>query len=370
MIEAISQDQLQARLGLTPDQDGLPCWAGVTALLRQAVGRWGLSPPDTLNRHVRHTLNACGYEDVADRVQESLRLLCAIGDAELVWADAVPVELHAEGDVEEPETDVTLEVGTLSVSVSGRLVAPTLPRAVQLGQRYLVLGSYEVEGVEYECLLPQEQPSSAARWLDSASLDVLESGGFEVISPARWLGSSSILDHLERREVKGQGVKDLWPALQRALDQGGGPIADPGNVKLLGGAPGGFWGRPAAGDGRWRSVDRAPDGDVLGVMLGRHGKREQPIIARIEQGKVRRALELYDHEELRWAVLSRGVCTNAPERVLVRDGALRFTCPLPAEAQRLRALCSVETWAWSPPLFLAPEELGVILSDRFGLFVD
>lgn len=368
MIEPISPVELQARLGLEPDADGLPRWSGVTKVLRQALARWGLSRPGTLGRHLRYTLDACGYAGVTERVRESLELLCVLGDAELVWADAPP-PAPPRDDAAEGAADA--EVGALpSLLVSGRLVAPTLPRAVRLGERYLVLGTREVERVEIERWGPPEAPRSAARWLHAAAEDALESGGFEVISPDRWLGPSSLLDHLERREARGQLIEDLWPALVRALDEGGGPIDDPSRVRLLGGEPGGFWGRAATGDGRWRSVDRAPSGELLGVILGHFGERTQPIIARIEGGVVQRVLELYDHEELRWAVLSRGACTGAPERARLRDGALRLSCPLPAEALRPRAICAVDAWAWAPPPFVDLPPFAGAVATRFALALE
>ncbi len=224
MIEPATQVQLQRLLGVEPDMDGRPSWSGVTMLLRQALARWGLSRPATLVRHVRHTLDACGYGGQSERIRDALDLLCVLGDAEPVWADVPPGRPLDEEDEGEREADA--EVGAApSVLVTGRLVAPTLPRAVRLGQRFLVLGSREVAGARYERWGSPGAPSSAARWLDTAATDELEAGGFEVVAPDRWLGSSSLLDHLDRREAEERSLKGLWPALQRALDAGGGPVA-------------------------------------------------------------------------------------------------------------------------------------------------
>jgi hypothetical protein len=367
VIERANQPQLQQLLDVEPDTDGAPRWSGVTSLLRQALARWGLSRPATVVRHVRHTLDACGFGGHDERIRDALDLLCVLGDAELVWADGPPVRPIED----EAEREADAEVGAApAVMVTGRLVAPTLARAVRLGQRTLVLGSREVDGVCYQRWGSSDAPCSAARWLDITAMDALEASGFELVAPERWFGPSSVLDHLERREAEERSLKGLWPALQRSLDVAGGPVADASDVRLLGGEPGAFWGRAASGNGRWRTVNHAPSGDVLGVLLGRFGKREQPIIARVERGAVQRVLELYDHEELRWAALSRGVSTGAPERLRVRDGALHFTCPVPTEARRPRAICAVDAWAWTPPPFVDVAELGEAVAARFGLLLD
>ncbi len=368
MIESISAAQLQAHLGVEPDDGGLPNWAGVTALLRQALARWGLSRAGTLTRHVQATLSACGYEGAttAERVREALALLCVLGDAEVVWADSPPPTPN-RAELEPGEQEEALEAPRFT-AVQGRLIAPSLPRAVDFGERFLVSGSLEVT-IGYQRWGANGDESAAARWLPRTAEEALEDGGFEVLSPVRWLGASGLLDHLERRSATVHSIEGLWPALMSAFDGVGGPVADQDRVAVIGGSPGRYWGRPADYDGRWCRLASAPDGLFLGVMLGHHGGRTQPIIGE-RRGGAARVMELYDLEELRWAVLSRSRCEGTPEVARLRDGALQLTCPLPAESLRLRALCATSGWTWTPPPFVDPRRVAEAASERFGLSLE
>lgn len=364
MTVAISPAELQRMLRLEP-VDGLPPWPGIATLLRQAVARWGVSRPATLCRHVRATLHACGYngEPVSDRVRETLDVLCDLGDVERVWGDAESVVLgeHDDEDVDEPP----------AVAKAGWLIAPTLPRVVRFGEAVLLSGSHEL-GVEHRSWCPVGEAASVARWLPGSLAEHeerLEEGGFYECSHAAWLGPPSLLAHLERRGARAQTLDQLWPAIRDEFEGAGGPIADGSRVALLAGPPGGFFGRADERTGRWRRPDTMVDGDFLGVQLGHHGGRQQPIVAHVRGGAVTRATSLFDLDELRWSLLSRGIVGDAREVVRVAGAGLAATCPLPAEVARLQSLCMVRSWRWETPPFVEPGLLAAVVAERYGLLL-
>ena len=361
MIEPITPANFATALGIAFDSDGLPAWLGVTRLLRQAVGRWGMSRVGTLTLHSRRTLAACGYvgPDVTSRIRDAVDVLCLMGDAAGVWADAPPTVSAAFVD-DSPNVP----------SLEGRFVAPTVPRVVEFGARVLIAGSSEIAA--FETFGAGKDPCSAARWMQisEAQQAAFEASRFEACTIDDWLGPSGILDHLERREARGDGLEGLWPALNQAFEATAGAVEDPGGVSVLAGAAGGFMGRSSARDGRWRPGNDAPNGRWLGTARG-YGERLKPVMLEVRDRIAVRMMELFDLDELRWALLSRGLNEGQREVVRKREGKLELTCPLPEEALRLRALCRFEGWwSWELPPWVDVHFLGDVMQRRYGLHVD
>lgn len=366
MFDRVTPAELAQALHIERCSDGLPSWGGVASLIRQAVGRWGLSRAGTLTRYARRTLAACGYEGdaVTARVREAVPLLCSLGDAEAVWADVPPEEeQEAEGEGEQG----------LSTSLAGRLVAPTVPRYVRFADYALVLGGVELQA---EAITEQfgdhSRQCSAARWMkiSESAQGLLDGLGFEECGLDDWLGPSGVLDHLERRGSSEAHVSALWPAIERSFDSAAGPVAEPSRITVLTGGPGGLFGEARTRTGRWRAGDDAPDGRWLGCALG-HGALLRPVVVHVQGGAARRMMDLFDFDEWRWALLSRGISCGKPEVArCTATGSLGFTCPLPKQAVRLRALCGVESWLWSVPGWVDTASLSALLSQRFGLRFD
>ncbi len=366
MLEPIDRSELARRLSIAPDEAGLPCWEGVCEMLRQALARWGLSRTSAVTRHVRATLSACGFEGpaVTERVRLAVDLLCSLGDARMVWADARP------GDLAGPDEGPGAPTGAVEPLGDGRMVAPTVRRAVNFGDHLLLTGAAEVVDVPLRRSGVLGSPQRAARWI-RRTVEVegaLEAQGVEVVRPEAWLGPPSLLDHLERRGARGKAIEGLWTSIVDSFEGGGGPVGDPARVAVLVAGEGQYWGDAKLRTGRWRGVDDAPRGLFLGQITGGYGERAQAIVGEIGAAGVR-VMELFDLDELSWATLSRSACEGRREVVVAADDGLQLTCPLPKEAQRVRSICAVSGWRWTPPEFVPVRALGDVVASRFGLLL-
>lgn len=350
-----SPEELAARLGIEVDSSGAVAWGGLADLVRQAVGRWSLVRPATLRRFVRRTLEAVGADSAGSliRVSEAIERIAQLGDIEPVFV----------GDLERPADSGPDGEDALAAPPGARLAAAA-PRHVRIGERRLIIGLGDSLPFATEPFGILGGAVSLARWAqaDEVTASLLEAAGFAECDLEDWLGAPGWLVHLERRRASlGAPLSELWTSLEGALGEIGMPVSDASRCAVVAGRPGGYFGRAEALDGRWQRGDSVVDGLWCGVLKGQREAHLRPVIAEAHGGRVVRALELYDFDEFRWALLARG-CHTDQEVVRAREGRLEFTFPCPFRWRRLAALCCVDGWEWTLPPWLVAADLAPALT--------
>lgn len=318
-IETLTRAQLASDLGYT-DVDGNPSKRAIAQFMRDALMRWGTCPKRALLRYAREQLRA---GDVAtDTVPQVLERLVALGEC----AEA---EVGHEAYVVPAEPRWVASGGGLAVLL-GPVVAPAeTPRLAMVAPTDIAVRVH-VEG--------EEQAAT------------LEARGAKQVSLAEWLHPVGFLRHAARRSgeaVRGDhlGLVKFWERLVDLVSVEGLQIDADAEVRAVGGQAGGFFGRLTAStlEGRWR--DGVPDGVWCAYRRGHGDGNWLPMLMAID-GDNRRGLDLFDHDEWRWALLARSRAVG-PEEVAQRFGEeVHMTWPLPAQLQAAMDIIGVPTGAW------------------------
>ena len=370
--------ELREELGLTPAHDGAPSYAALARLLRLAIARWSPTNRGELYRWLGDlvTLAELDWPDrVKPRAEETLDQLIRLGDVEAVSIG----EREDDPDDEAPDEDAP---ALSRPPRRGLNLLATPPRAVRLGGRVLLCGCAEMNDAQLDAATLPPEPGLAGvlRWFAS---DALALRGLPQVSFEEWLGYPDhrrIMDRLARRaddDPRGgsEAVKldlgALWAQLQREV-QAQAPHEVSGELRVIVGRPGDFFGSATSADSRWRPLTKAVHAGVYcgarRATAGANQERWRPILIELLDDRRARILDLYDWDELTWAQLSRGVATGTPEQVRLREGVIVADVSLPHQLQRLMALGVREGWRSRPP----PEALEAILTslkDRGGLTV-
>jgi len=352
---SVTPHELAERFGFARGAVGVVAWSGLGDLIREAAGRWSLARRATLQRFVARALAASGVDDESSlsRIDDAIDQLIHLGDLEPVYI--------GEPD---PNEVADTELDKLVVGTPGTRLAATCPRYVPLGGRLLLVG-LPAGGipVAVERFGGAESSASLARWAanDVTTRAQLDAAGFVECEVEDWMGMPGWIEYQERRHAaEATDLGALWSILLANLAQFGMPVSDAGSYSLIAGAPGRYFGRPEIPDGRWVRGDAAPVGVLCGVVRG-HGERHlRPVIVDSKNGRAVRALELYDLNELRWALLARG-CHEQREIVRASEGRLDLTFPCPSRWRRVAALCNVEAWRWSLPPWVRAADLVPVL---------
>lgn len=360
-------EALRAQLGLTINADGAVEWPGLAQLIRQAVGRWSLVRRADLQRFVLKNLSAAEVDD-GERVEAAIERLSHLREVQVVAVDeALPHDDDRRALLQVREVQVAAVDEALSHEDAKKTIDTRAPRPgsylaaiplrhIPVGDRLLICGASEPSSLSVEVFGSYDEPTSIARWgrlVDAEQWEGLGSRGVEVED---WLGAPGWLDHLERRKVPPGGLEELWTALEDSLERFGAPIDEASRCAAICGPPGGYFGHAEKRDGRWCSGDATPDGRWCGVLQGHSTRHLRPAIIEARGGRAVRALDLFDFDELRWALLSRGL-VRQPEVLRVRGASLELTFPCPTQWLQSAALCHVDGWRWTPPPWLGAERL-------------
>lgn len=318
-IETLTRAQLASDLGYT-DVEGNPSEGAIAQFMRDALVRWGMCPKRALLKHAREQLRAGDVAtDVVPRVLERLVALGECAEVAVVHdAYVVPAEPRwvASG-------------GGLAVLL-GPVVAPAeTPRLARVAPTDIAVRVY----VESE-----EQAAT------------LEARGVRQVSLAEWLHPVGFLHHAARRSGEAVRVDDLglvkfWERLVDVVNSEGLQIDADAEIRAVGGEPGGFFGQQAAAtlEGRWQDV--VPDGVWCAYRRGHGDGNWLPTLVAVD-GDDRRALDLFDHDEWRWALLARSRAVG-PEEAVQRSGdEVHVTWPLPAQLRAAMDIVGVPAGAW------------------------
>jgi hypothetical protein len=125
------------------------------------------------------------------------------------------------------------------------------------------------------------------------------------------------------------------------------PLSVDADLRAVTGELGSFFGRHDATypEGRWTTV--VPDGVWCAVRRGYGERHWHPMVVAVD-GEERRALDLYDFDEWRWALLGRGKRLGADEVHRISSGNVQLTFPAPEQLRAAMDLVGSPTapWGW------------------------
>lgn len=316
-----SRVQLVVSLGYV-DTEGGPSDRAVANLLRAPLSRWGLSPKRAVLKYAREELRACGVENPSG-VPRILQRLIDLGECEEVC------------------------VGHESY------LAPTAPRWISVGDGVATFLGVSplpddlsvVEGNHRDII-------RRVRVVKDEDAAALQFAGVREVSLAEWLVPPDYFRHASRRmrqpaRSDALSLSNFWDLLEEALKSEGLILGADAEVRLLRGHPGEFFGRHDSlkPEGRW--TRDTGEGVWCAYRRGYGDSHWHPCIIAVGSDHMR-ALDLYDQDEWRWAVLARGQRVGTEE--VVRSGGGRVQLTFPPPNQLLAAMDILGTpssaWAW------------------------
>lgn len=326
ILKRLAHGSYVRQIGLV-GEDGQVIERGLADLLRSSLARWGLSPKAAVLRHARMHLDA----------------------AELPTGSASTLVTRVLGRM--------ARLGECTeVSVGGqKYIAPTLPRWIRTGKGIGTLISLApapegiLEHVQRDC---SEDIVRRVVVRTDEDREVLRMAGVSEISIQQWLTPLRYLACAARRKASpirsdAFGLSDFWELLVSDVENMAQPLSDEAEIRVVVGKPGTYFGsyRGDKCEGRWR--DDAGDGIWCAYRRGYGLSHWHPIILLVD-GPVRRAMDVFDVDEWRWALLARGHHQGLPERVKTMEGRVEVTFPAPAQFMTAMEILGprVDTWSW------------------------
>lgn len=325
MLERVGRDIYLRRIGLIAD-DGRLIEHGLANLIRSPLARWGLSPKASVVSYARRHLDAAAtLTRSSDLVASVLGRMVKLGEC---------VEVSVGGDI---------------------YVAPTSPRWIRTGKGIGTLLSVASvpEGI-VEHVYRGRDGDIVRRIVVRTEEDqeILRLAGVSEISIQDWLTPLHYLMHGARRNgtpirSDALNLSRFWEMLVSEVEAEARPLSDQADVRAVAGEPGTYFGSYNADncEGRWR--DDVGDGIWCAYRRGYGKPHWHPIILLVE-GTLRRAMDIYDTDEWRWALLARGHHHKLPERVDRTDGRIQLTFPAPAQFIGAMDILGPRhhTWSW------------------------
>ena len=334
ILESIRREKFAHEIGLVSD-NGEISKRGLADLLRSPLSRWGLSPRSAVLRYTRDQLDAAGLRDRASAlVLDVLQRLLRLGEC----AD--------------------LRVG------HERYIAPAPARWIRTGEQSAALlgvGPAPEGIVEHGPDASGDDIVRRVQVQNDDDLAALRMAGVRETSIDEWLMPFGYLDHARRRAghlIRSDGLtpSQFWELLVSRVADHGLLLGDDAEIRSVVGASGGYFGQynSDSSEGRWSDV--APDGVWCAYRRGYGPQHWQPIILAVEEGR-RHAMDLYDGDEWRWALIARGCHTGADERVERRGDRIGVGFPAPDQLVTAMDILGPRCGAWSWEVSLGAPDL-------------
>ena len=326
-MQVMTREEFSRELGILGDEGDLS-ERGLAELLRSPLARWGLSPRAAVLRHARDQLEAAGIRNqTSPLVAEVLDRLICLGECDEVWIG------HE------------------------RYLAPTLPRWIPTGTAtgaLLGVGRIPQDVVELSSGSGRHDLVRRIRVQDDNDLAALHMAGVRQTSIEEWLRPYGYLRHAARRKNRvirsdKLTLSQFWGLLDESLAESGLPLGNEAEVRVVTGESGAFFGRYDAArcEGRWSDV--VPGGVWCAYRRGYGDAHWHPIIVTVD-GDQRRALDLFDADEWRWAMLARGYSVGAAERIDRLEDRVQLHFPAPrqfaAAMDLLGPRIKPRSWSW------------------------
>lgn len=318
-LQTSNRAELALKLGYVCE-DGKPSDRAIAQLLRDALGRWGLSPKKVVLAYARKQLRTADVP--SDGVSKLLERLLVLGEC-------------AEVSVEHES-----------------LIAPAEPRWIAVGgQQAVLLGALAVPArLSPVASLPPDDVAVRVTLESEESVAILASAGWRQVSLEEWFHPPGFLRHLVRREEGAVRVDEwdlarFWERLVSATIEEGLLLGPDAELRAVVGTAGSFFGQYMAPgvEGRWR--EQPPTGVWCAYRRGHGDSRWLPTLVSVD-GDEQRALDLFDEDEWRWALLARSKAVGTTEVVRYEDGQVCVTWPLPAQLQAAMNIIGVSAGPW------------------------
>lgn len=300
---------------IDPNSRSRPSPAAIARWVQETVKLWGATRQARVTSYIARLLDLRGVEEPERRARESVDHTVALGEVERATVHGQP------------------------------WLMPTFPRLVRVAaDLQLVLG----EGLEILAVEPNEDEewcaANTTRWLPLSREAVSERHAdlnYVEQDLVDWLGEPGWATTFERLSGRRSGtLTELWGELERAVAEHGVPSDGPARLRVVLGEPGDFFGgvrgeRIEAKSGRWSGVDDLRDGVYVGARPGPVSSSWRQCVVSASGGELK-VLDLWDWEELCWALIARGVSAGKREVVNKRTGgSYTVTMPAPRQVQRL-----------------------------------
>ena len=324
-LETITPNQLADELHLY--DNGELSERAVADLLRAPLARWGLSPRSAVLRHTSEQLKAAGLSEPTTAVSRVLDRLLALGECDEVFVG------HE------------------------RYLAPAEPRWMSVGEESAVFLSTSAlpEGVSLRGSANARDITQRINVISEDDLAHLHLARVRRVSLEEWMRPLHYVRHAARRlrrPVRSDAIAlgDFWDVLETSLAEEGLPLSADAEVRAVTGAPGDFFGRHDTPEVEGRWTDEPPDGVWCSFRRGYGEVHWHPTVIAVD-GDVRRALDLFDLDEWRWAILARGRKLHSDEQVVGSEGQLRLAFPAPMQMVSAMDLIGIRTgpWTWGWP---------------------
>ena len=324
ILESIQRDEFARTAGLVTN-DGKVSERGLADLLRAPLSRWGLSPRSDVLRHARDQLDVAGLREAASKLLPNvLGRLIRLGEC---------AEVSIGHD---------------------RYIAPAPPRWIRTADgsgALLSVGTTPKGVVEHKT---DRHPYDIVRRIQLQTddeLTALRGAGVRQISVEKWLTPLGYLEHYSRRVnqlVRSDEIclAKFWDLLVVEIGKHGMAMGHDAEVRAVVREPGGYFGRHNSDtcEGRWSDI--TPDGVWCAYRRGFGSKHWHPIVIEVDGGQ-RRAMDLYDIDEWRWALLARGQNTGAYERVERGNELIRVSFPAPSQFVTAMDILGPRHSSWS-----------------------
>lgn len=321
-LETIGKAQLADEIGLLT-LDGDVSERAVADQFRRVLARWGLSSERDVTKYVRDQLTAVGIRN-ATCVPKVLRRLQDLRELDRVYVAREPY------------------------------IAPSKPCWVPIGERAAAFLGVKGPPTGIQ-VAPSENPFDIVQRINVESDEEatqLHLAGAQELSLAEWFSPSGLMVHAARRLRRPARSDQLnlgkyWSLLEELLSKEGLPLSPDAEIRTLTGEPGKFFGRydSAEPEGRW--TEAPPEGVWCAFRRGYGETHWHPTIISVDT-EMRRAMDLYDHDEWRWALLARGKELAMEEVIHVEENSVRLTFPPPTQLQAALNLLgsSYRPWTW------------------------
>jgi len=301
---------------------GGPSARAIAQLLRRASARWGLCPRRVLLKYAREELAVARM--AAESVPDVLDRLVALGEmAEVTVGD-------------------------------DRFVVPTEPRWIDVGEgRATLIGTVTLPvGLESIPELGQDDIIRRVAIQTEEQTVQLEAAGLRRITLREWLHPCAYLRHIARRvdaTVRSDqwSLAGYWEWLVALVAEEGLLLGPDAEFRALAGPPGAYFGHYNTPDTEGRWTQQPTDGVWCAYRRGYGPDHWLPMLVAVD-GDNRRALDLFDADEWRWALLARAKALGVDEVVQRIGGEERVTWPLPLQLRAAMELIGTpsEPWRW------------------------
>ena len=234
-----------------------------------------------------------------------------------------------------------------------RYLAPGFSRWLQTGNYTGVLLSVEPPppGITVDEPGNLEDIARRIRIPDEDAIAALQVAGIARCEFQDWLRPLGYLRHARRRigfPVRDDAlpVENFWELLVDTLTREGHPLGTDTEIRILSAQPGSYFGRHDSPEleGRW--IGTVEDGVWCAYRRGYSDAHWHPVIVAAD-GRELRALDLYDADEWRWAVIARGRAVGPHERVYQNGNVVQLSFQPPSQLSAAMDLLGPRTRGWT-----------------------